>query len=134
MYEKHTFYQEKKAATLPRPKDRQKIEERRLEAEKKREERREREKEREKERIERMSKSETLEKEKQAVPKPLSKSFIERLSTPKHTSADKKETGEKEATPVKVSSVLDTNISTICANLLSIKNTSTCLYGQNRLR
>ena len=111
------YEQEKKAATLPRPYDRKKIEERRLEAEKKREERKEREKEREKERHERMSKSETHEKEKYPTNKTLSKSFIERMAMPKHTSPDKKEAGEKEAstsTPVKVGFSL---ISSPCESL-----------------
>ncbi|KAL4233732.1 hypothetical protein ACF0H5_008412 [Mactra antiquata] len=79
---------ERKAATLPRPYDRKKIEERRQEVKKKQEERKERE-ERERER---MVKSDIQEsKDKDKPPPRLSKSFIERMSVPKHPSADKKE-------------------------------------------
>ncbi|XP_053396103.1 capping protein inhibiting regulator of actin dynamics-like isoform X6 [Mercenaria mercenaria] len=95
---------EKKAATLPRPYDRKKIEERRQEVKKKTEERKEREREREREREkERMTKSE-IQHETKGMEKPpprMSRSFVERMAAPKHPSPDKKEP-VREPTPVKV--------------------------------
>ena len=68
-----------KAATLPRPYDRRKIEERRQEVKKKAED-----------------------KEKDDKPPVrLTKSFIERMAVPKHPSPEKKD-GVKEPTPVRV--------------------------------
>ena len=69
-----------KAATLPRPYDRRKIEERRQEVKKKLEEKKE---------------------EEAKPPVRLTKSFIERMSVPKHPSPEKKEV-IKEPTPVRV--------------------------------
>ena len=96
----NVHFQDKKAATLPRPYDRKKIEERRQEVKKKTEERKEREREKEKER---MTKSETQHDTK-GIEKPpirMSRSFVERMSVPKHPSPDKKEP-VREPTPVKV--------------------------------
>ncbi|XP_052809925.1 ensconsin-like isoform X2 [Mya arenaria] len=92
---------ERKAATLPRPYDRKKIEERRQEVKKKQEERKELAREKE-----RMTKSEVHEESKDMGKPPprLSRSFIERMAVPKHPShpsPDKKEP-VKESTPVKV--------------------------------
>jgi len=101
--QRYLSQQDKKAATLPRPYDRKKIEERRQEVKKKQEERKEREKEKEKER---MVKSEIQEESKDMGKPPprLSRSFIERMAAPRHPSTpDKKEPEKKEATPVKVS-------------------------------
>lgn len=116
------FVQEKKAATLPRPYDRRKIEERRQEVKKKQEERKEREKERERER---MSKSEIHEdKSDKEKPSPrMSKSFIERMSVPKHPAAEKEPV--KEPTPVKVGRGLLMNLlhsTAFCHNCI------TCSY------
>lgn len=95
--------QERKAATLPRPYDRKKIEERRQEVKKKTEERKEREREKEKER---MVKSEIQETKGMEKPPPrMSRSFVERMAAPKHPSPDKKE-HVREPTPVKVQSFI----------------------------
>ncbi|XP_060584133.1 inner centromere protein A-like isoform X16 [Ruditapes philippinarum] len=90
---------DRKAATLPRPYDRKKIEERRQEVKKKTEERKEREKEKE-----RMTKSEIQQdsKEKEKPPPRMSRSFVERMSAPKHPSAENKKEPVRESTPVKV--------------------------------
>ena len=69
-----------KAATLPRPYERRKIEERRQEVKKKQEEKKD---------------------EDTKPPVRLTKSFIERMAAPKHPSPEKKE-GVKEPTPVRV--------------------------------
>ena len=93
--------QERKAATLPRPYDRKKIEERRQEVKKKQEERKEKELEKEKER---RTKSEIQDdSNKDKAPVRLSKSFIERMAAPKHTTTDKEHKEPvKESSPVKV--------------------------------
>ena len=69
-----------KAATLPRPYERRKIEERRQEVKKKLEDKKD---------------------EESKPPVRLTKSFIERMAAPKHPSPEKKETA-KEPTPVRV--------------------------------